>query len=68
MKRKKVIRIKSPVLQKVRYNLRMLIIKAVEEKNSRLREAFSSLYKLGHREEAHEVNKEVQKNTSDLGR
>jgi len=68
VKRKKIIRIKNPNLQKVRYNLRSLIAKAVEVKNSRLREAFSSLYKLGLREEAHEVNKEVQKNSSDLRR
>jgi len=68
VKRKKVIRIKDPYLRKIRYNLRMLIIKAVEVKNSQLRKEFSRLYKMGNKEEAHKVNKEIQKNTSDLGR
>ena len=46
----------------------MLIIKAVEEKNSCLRDLDRFYESKGDKEKARKTNKEVQKNSSDLGR
>jgi len=63
VKRKKVIRIKSQYLKKVRNNLRMLIVEAASERKSRLRELDTYYERRGEKEKAFEVNKEVQKIT-----
>ncbi|KKK42876.1 hypothetical protein LCGC14_1101390 [marine sediment metagenome] len=60
MKRKRVIRIKDPHLQKIRNNLRGLILDAASEKMSQLRELDTYYEHLGEKEKAHEVTKEVQ--------
>lgn len=60
MIRKNIIKIKDPQLQKVRYNLRMLIIKAAFVKTNRLREEWKRVYYKEHdSERAQQINKRI---------
>jgi len=66
VKHKKIISIKDPHLRTVRYNLRMLIIKAAQEKRFQLSERFRSLIPGGDMERMAEIHRQEERITHDL--
>ncbi len=60
MIRKNIIRIKDPQLQRVRYNLRMLIIEAAHVERNKLREEWKMVYYEEHdHDRAQQINKKI---------
>ena len=60
MKKKKTIIIKNPRLQKLRYNLRMIIIKEAHMRKSMLRKKWKEYWEMGDRERAQDFAIEKQ--------